>query len=495
MEREEQDRRLSGRAGVLAGLGVVALAAIVLGTVIVRDMLPGGRAVFDQNLYHVMAVREFAKQWPNFDLVNYRSATSPGYHLALAAVARFVRDDLTTLRIAGAVFTLGLLGTLAVSVGRRCGGALTAALLLPVAASVYVFGPGVFVLPDNAAWWGVLGVLLIALDSRAGLKKLALAGVVLMLLVWARQIHVWAAGVVWFAGWMGASGSLWPGRSSVRVADGAVGDEWRDRVVRAAVAVAFTLPAWVTLEYFVRSWHGLVPPLFQGGAYDAVRGKNAPNTTGGNLATPAFVLTLVGMFGVFFLGSFWPAVRRVLARERAALIGVAVGALVGLVLALVPRTFASFEAGRYSGFWTIAQRLPTVAGRSVFITGGAVAGGALLGLVWSALPRRAAWVLIVSLIGFTAAQTATFFAWQRYLEPMVLMVLVLAASRAIGERGGAGRVGVIRVVGPVVLAGILGAITFSELRQSPTIAADQGPGQTAGEAPGGRAEPSAPSER
>lgn len=458
---------------LLAGLIVVALVALSMGAVIVTDRLPGGRAAFDQNLYHLMAVREFASQWPNFDLVNYRSATTPGYHLALAAVARFVSDEPGAMRLAGSLFTVGLLVTLAVSIARRTGPMMTAALVLPIAASVYVFGPGVFLLPDNAAWWPVLVVILLALDKPATVKTFALAGAALVLLVWARQIHVWAAGVVWFAAWMGASGELWPGLPRKGISGPIENDRVRDRFTRAGVAVAFTVPAFAVLAYFARSWGGLVPPLFQGGAFDAVRGKNAPDSTGGNLATPAFVLTLVGVFGVFFLASFSSAVRRLLERERGTMIAVATGAAIGLVLALVPRTSWSFEEGRYSGFWTIAQKLPVLAGRSLFITGGSAAGGAMLGLICSALPRREAWILIVSLLGFTAAQTATFFAWQRYLEPMVLLVLVLAASRASAsmqpsERGsGEPRwIGAARAAGPVMLALILGGIAYSELRQA-----------------------------
>lgn len=481
---EQHTSRASGnspptnRRSLLAGLVVVGVVALVMGVVIVRDLLPGGRAAFDQNLYHVMAVREFAAQWPVFDLVSYRSATTPGYHLALAVVARFVSDDLAVLRLAGSLFTLGLLVTLVVSLARRTGPTMTAALVLPVAASVYVFGPGVFLLPDNAAWWLVLGVMLLAMGRPATVKTWALAGAVLLLVVWARQIHIWAAGVVWFSAWLGASGELWPGVSGPGVLGTARShpiqrDSVRDRLARALVAVACTMPAFVMLEYFVRSWGGLVPPLFQGGAFDAVRGKNAPNSTGGNPATPAFVLTLVSVFGVFFLAWFSSAVRRLLGRERGVVRAVALGAAIGLVLALVPRTSWSFEQGRYSGFWTIAQKLPVVAGRSLFITGGSAAGGAMLGLIWSALPRREAWILIVSLLGFTAAQTATFFAWQRYLEPMVLLVLVLAASRVStparpDERGSTEPRWIVaaRVAGPVLLALVLAGIAYSELRQT-----------------------------
>jgi len=472
MRNHREDPMPVNTKSLLAGLGVVAAFALVIGVVVAMDLLAGGRATYDQDLYHAMAVRQFAAQWPNFDLVNYRSATTPGYHLVLAAVARFVSADLAVLRLGGSLFTIGLLATLAVALARRSGPMMTAALLLPVGASVYVFGPAVFLLPDNAAWWAVLGVMLIALDRRVNLRTLTITGVLLVLLVWARQIHVWAAGVVWFAAWMGESGSLWLARAAPSESDRST---LRPRLARASVALVFTLPAFLMLAYFVRSWGGLVPPLFQGEVFDPVVGENAPNSTGGNFATPAFVLTLVGLFGVFFLGSFYLAIARLIARERGVVVAVAIGAGVGLVLAVVPQTFWSIEQGRYSGFWTIARKFPDIAGRSVFITGGSVVGGAMLGLVWSALTRREAWVLVVSLLGFTAAQTATFFAWQRYLEPMVLLVLVLAASRAVWDQESRAPklVGAARMAGPMVLAVILAGITYTELRRPSTISADQ----------------------
>src|ERR1043166_5525589 len=46
-----------------------------------------GRGWYDQHYYHEPTIRAFANQWPHFDLGNYWSATTPGYHLALAAVA------------------------------------------------------------------------------------------------------------------------------------------------------------------------------------------------------------------------------------------------------------------------------------------------------------------------------------------------------------------------------------------------------------------------
>ena len=47
------------------------------------------------------------------------------------------------------------------------------ALCLPVVASLYVFGSGAWLLPDNAAWWGVLEVMLLC---RSGTFELLEGG-------------------------------------------------------------------------------------------------------------------------------------------------------------------------------------------------------------------------------------------------------------------------------------------------------------------------------
>ena len=70
------------------------------------------RVAGDQNQYHLPAIRTFAADWPAVDVRDYASATTPGYHLALAAVARYVDDHALTLQLAGCLLTVGLLAPL-----------------------------------------------------------------------------------------------------------------------------------------------------------------------------------------------------------------------------------------------------------------------------------------------------------------------------------------------------------------------------------------------
>jgi len=60
-----------------------------------------GRGAFDQLNYHEQVIRRFVEQWPAPDLSDYLSATTPGYHLALAAFAEYAGESAVALRLAG----------------------------------------------------------------------------------------------------------------------------------------------------------------------------------------------------------------------------------------------------------------------------------------------------------------------------------------------------------------------------------------------------------
>ena len=68
------------------------------------------------------------------------------------------------MRLLGAVFAVALVGLTAGYVRRRgCSWLETVLLALPLAVSLYTFSSGAWLLPDDAAWLAVLGILIIAL--------------------------------------------------------------------------------------------------------------------------------------------------------------------------------------------------------------------------------------------------------------------------------------------------------------------------------------------
>lgn len=386
----------------------------------------GGRARYDQDNFHVPVILKFAGEMPRPDLRDYKSATTPLYHLLLSFVG-VINGSTAVLRAAGFLFTLALVGWLGMAgAGRGAGGSGERAVLaIPFACSMYVFSSAAWVLPDNAGWLGVLAVLVVSLRPKVDGRMLVAGGAALLALVLTRQVHLWAAAPLWVAAWM-AGGPK--------------------RVAWTMGAVAATLPAIAAVGAFAWVWGGLVPPSFQGQYPRAV-----------NPAAPAFVLALVGGFGVVFMGWVVPAMRA----KPGWGWWVGAGALAGLAVAVAVATSFDKEAGRWSGIWNIARELPAPGGRSVVIVPLAVLGGAVVGAFGAALPRREAAVMGAALAGFIAAQSASLQLWQRYNEPFVLMLLALgAASVPAGEDGeGAARGRWWRVAPPVLLGVVLAGVT------------------------------------
>jgi hypothetical protein len=427
-------------AAVLAA-GFLLAACLVIGLGDLR-----GRAASDQVRYHERAVREFASQWPHLDYSDYLSATTPGYHTLLALVCRFVSCDGGVLRGAGAILGAVLVGILAHACDRG-GRPRGWVLALPFACSMYVFGSAAYLLPDDAGWLGVLVVLMLALGRWRGGWTLAAGGCVLALLVFTRQIHAWAMAPMWAAAWLGEPRDGAPLLAPTRA-----------RAIRAAMALAASLPAIGVIAWFARLWGGLTPPTF---AEFYARGVNP--------AAPAFVLSILAIGSVFFGAHLAPALRDAWAKHRGLL---ALAALAGLIAGAAPETTYDKEAGRWSGVWNVVDRLPTLADRSPLIVLLSIAGAvALAG--WSvALSRRDRWVLLAAIAGFTSAQAASFQLWQRYSEPFVLMLIALMAARIPGAPEARGRGAVARWGGPALLACLLGVMSLADTLLGTVIAPD-----------------------
>jgi uncharacterized membrane protein YgdD (TMEM256/DUF423 family) len=87
--------------------------------------------------------------------------------------------------------------------------------------------------------------------------------------------------------------------------------------------------------------------------------------------------------------------------------------------------------------------------------------GALLGALalpaWLSLcTRRDIWILLGTFVAFVLAQSMNHASWQRYHEPMllVMIILIIARSRVIDDA----RVRVM--IGVVLLSAMLGALTI-----------------------------------
>ena len=341
------------------------------------------------------------------------------------------------LRAASALIAATLCGALAFWLARRVSRLEAVLLALPLVCSSYVIGSGAWLLPDNLAWLGVLGVMVCCSKRDTTWRTVAAASAVLVGLVLVRQIHVWAAGVIWLAAWLDAAAE-----------DRGVFAEVPRRARRAIVAALMTVPAFLAVAWFVRLWGGLTPPRFQS------------DISGANLATPAFILMQVAILSVGFAPWLAGSVLRSL-RERAGLVVLA--SVLGLLFAVLPVTTQSVEAGRFSGWWSLVGKAPVIAGHTSVVilalapVGAVVLAGALLGL-----PRRSAWILLGAFVAFTAAQSATINCWQRYHEPMLLILLAMLAALRPAERMGAWKKW--RVPAVIALCAVLGVIAIQSVR-------------------------------
>lgn len=447
----------TGRGAARAGGFAVAAALMLLfaapAAVLILNNYDAGRAANDQNAFHLPTLRAFARQFPRFDLSDYRSATSPGYHLVMAMVDRAVGDDVQLLRIVSATFALGLLATLGVAVAMRVPAWTAFWLCLPIVYSLYVFGAGAWLLPDDAAWWGVLAVLLVALRARMSARTYLLAAVLLAVVAFVRQNQIWLAAVLWLAAWLEPVSP--PSASSGRsTASG--------RLRRVMLMVAATLPAFLLLAWLFCLWRGFVPPAFQ---RNASAPADVPVNQGLSPAAPLMATAMLGVFGTFYLGYLLPHAWPLLRQSPHARRVVGASTLAALLIGLLPRSDYDMSAGRWSGLWNVAKRLPTIAHRSPLVVALTVLGAFILSLCWLTLGPRDRRILIFAWLIFAAAQVVSATAYVRYYEPFALILLPLACSRSTAQAAAPSSAAPpYAFIGPLLLALLLGVVTVLSLR-------------------------------
>ena len=425
--------------------GLVLVAAFLtatLGPVLAGlDRYPSKSIDMDRN--HVPVIRAFAAAWPTPDLGDYDSATTPGMHLALAGLTRVAGDSETLLQSATCLFGAALVWITWTFAARTAGPWIAAACTLPLASSPYVLGNAIWVMTDDLALVLAAVSMGVAIFVRPSATASGTSGVAMVLSVLVRQINVWPTAVAWLATVLGRS----PIRRRLPFRD-AFDDDTSP--IPAIVLGLGVVAAFAVLVSFAIAWGGLVPPMFQPG------GRGAATHAGGlNVAVTPYVLTLLGVYAIPALAVLFPFWREDAGVRRCAILGAAIGLAAGVVLHSAP----GLEVGRNGGWlWTLAARLPVVAGRSSVLVAGAglggLAAGTLLGLARAAGRERAAWLMLGFGVSFLAAYTANAQAFQRYFDPPALLAIGWGLAVAAGARTQAGPVtgGRIAVAGLGVAA-------------------------------------------
>jgi len=439
--------------------GPAVALSVLYGVLVLPMILSGagyGPPAWDEETFHLPIVQKMVEQWPRVDVVEYDSATTPGYHLLMALVLKLT-GSLTACRLVSAAMSWGLLmaayaaarRVLAprapVSGGRAVmhSGWIAAVLVLPLALSQYFLGAAIWLTTDNAALLFVALALGGAVTARFTPGRGVLLGVWALVAVLVRQLHVWVAAPIGLAALLASP--------LARFAPAVLRDDERQSPRRwenlVCGVIAAALPA-AALAVFIVLWGALLPRS------EAIRGQHL---RGMNPATFAFALSLLGVLGVFFLtvapGGVVGQMRRLHARWGT----VAMSAGAGLVSALAFPTFW-VDRVRDTGLWALVKAGPVVMERSVVLAALAPMGAVVLLLLFRAANeagRRApALVLMLGMLAWVTAQSANIMCWHRYFEPLMLVCLAWLAAMGVRER-----VRAAHLVGPAALALLLGAVS------------------------------------
>lgn len=427
----DTDQTRFPRSGAWRAVAVVSAFLAAISSYLILSGNNSGRAAFDATAYHLRFIRTLTDQLPALDLSNPLTATTPGYHILMACISRLGIESSSGLRLVSALIGCGFVGLVAWWCARRVGALAGTLLVLPLASSLYVVGSAAWTAPDNLSWLLVAAIFFLSLAESNRKRPLLVACALLVILVTVRQNQVWAAAMIWVAAWIRAREA---GHSALRAA------------VRTVPWILATVPAFAVLAWFMREWGGLTAPRFQ------------TEVQAFNLATPSFMLLEVALLSIGFIPWIaspicraWKSHPRVLASC----------ALLGIALAAVPVTTASFEAGRFSGWWVLIERAPVIGGRtSVLLLLAAPVGASIIASLLLALGPRERTIIGVALLAFMAALTANFYCWQRYHEPWFLVVLPVLAVLGSGAR----KVTVRDALSPLLLAALLGVVTVLGVR-------------------------------
>lgn len=396
----------------------IILANLIIALIFMAIVIPGiiydrsnSFQAIDQNYYHLPQVEIFVKEPIDFGkLYPSKTATTPGYHLALSWVAKTFNHghadaNAFLVRLVNALFGLGLLLSVwwLIYLGGNSSIVNSTYLILPFLFSYQFIGSSIWVMTDNASLlWVTLTLLLLILPISLNRDHwtLPLAGFFASLAVFYRQTYIWLI----------VPTLLRLLKSSTKQFNG-----W--------LYLLALLPACLVLGYFLALWHGLLPPEFVSEHIDKSHRIN--------LTVLPFVTSLFAIFGLFYSGYLVREVKKINPRELKKIIIISL--IVGLSIAILFPSNYDKAAGRYGGWlWILVKSLPTVLDRSVLFLVLSPLGTVLISLwykVTTLNKNSNDLLLFFSMIAWTIVGTSSMRTYQRYYEPLILITLAFLASR------------------------------------------------------------------
>lgn len=363
---------------------------------------------YDQNLYHIQAVRQFEGEWPLFNLADFSAATGPGYHIAIATAAKVVGPDLDTLRLVSMTFGVGLLVVMAGMAAMTMGTRAASLIVMPLATSLYVIGSGVYIHTDNSAWMcAALAIGMVVFFPISATSLLA-AACFAAIAVSIRQTFIWAIGPIIFAGILASPlvTQRFSAQSEVTT--------FRGRWSPLFGALAASVPAVLMLAVFVSIWGGVIQEQF--------RGYHSSELT---WCAFGYGLAVLGVYAPFFV----IALPNLFVRIREQLKWIVIGGLLGAFVAVLSESVPNVEAGRSGGpVWMLAGVGPAIAERSLSLALLAMVGGGALGLLIGSCFQsgrgHASLVVLCTWVAVLSTQVVNQQQFQRYFDTPALIVLI-----------------------------------------------------------------------
>jgi hypothetical protein len=436
---------------------IIFLLYFIPSSILIISGYGKGSNYADQMEYHLPTINKYSQDWPNLDLHEHGAASAPGYHIVLGILSRYFVVSTTSLQFFGVLITIGFLITMFLGLDKRVNTRLAFFLTIPLIYSIYIFQAGVWIMNDNPAIWCVLGMLLIGLRPRVDKWTYILGGLILFILVNIRQIHIWTASILWVLAFIGPVKEL----SLKNIRNGVIVHQ---KILRKRLLFSFiaTLPAFLSLFYYIRIWGGFTPPKFK--SFYSISTIN-----------PSFFFTLFSIYGIFFIPYFFNELCFIVRTKYKSILLVL---SLGFIISVLPHSNYSTAAHRYGGLWNFVPHFPVIHERSpIFIIGGSL-GIVFFYIISESLKirklLRERLILSFCLFAFLAAHLVTY-PFQRYYEPFLLILLSFIAaylykhshtSLIYRERKNLKQeywVKKGKYIGPIILALFLGVLTFVTL--------------------------------
>ncbi|NBX37379.1 MAG: hypothetical protein EBR10_09195 [Planctomycetes bacterium] len=403
--------------------GAVWLALLVAGFLLLTwpvILLGGGGTseAWDQDEHHVHVIERFSAALRKVDgapslreaLADYPSATSPGFHLAVASLDAAGVRSRTVQRLVASLAGATALAVLWLALRRAVDPITSSVLCLPLLASPYFLSGSIWLTTDvSALLWTTVALASLLMRPLTPRWILA-AGFAAAVAVFVRQPSVWLAAPIAVAAWTAAQAPCPTGSP--------VAPRRFDAAICWAALAAILMPC-IVLAALTSLWGGLVPPSYR-----------AQHASGFNPALPALALALLGLWGMPWLlrarGWFAP---------RVLLPAVVLGELV----AALPATDFDRASGRWGGpIWQVIERTPELMDRSVIMAILASVGAVIVAAIarLSPAPGAARWrtTLAFAALALVAALSANSQAWERYVDLPLFALLPFAVVSVRGAR-------------------------------------------------------------